>query len=243
MLAAAAGCAGSDAGVDDGDDDGAASEDALNNLGSLPTVHAAHVSADAITVDGKGIDAAWARAPEIAWDTDFAGQHTAVKTTARFAWSDKALHVLFVLSGLGENTDTTRPVLVEREDLYVENAVELFLAPDRTKRTSYFEIELGPYGHFFDLAVDRLTRKSDTSWSSAPSVVTTRSETTHTAIIEARFTSPDILRALVSGAKLPLGLFRIEGKTPRTYLAWSPAKTRKPNFHVPEAFGTLALDP
>ena len=34
----------------------------------------------------------------------------------------------------------------------------------------------------------------------------------------------------------------MKGKGTRLYLAWSPTKTAKPNFHVPEAFGTLVLD-
>jgi alpha-galactosidase len=34
--------------------------------------------------------------------------------------------------------------------------------------------------------------------------------------------------------------FRVEGNhEPRFYSAWQPTKTPNPNFHVPEAFGTL----
>jgi hypothetical protein len=37
---------------------------------------------------------------------------------------------------------------------------------------------------------------------------------------------------------------RMEGTSPsREYLAWSPPRTAKPDFHVPEAFGTLVVDP
>ena len=56
-------------------------------------------------------------------------------------------------------------------------------------------------------------------------------------------TSPDIAKVLVPGAKLPIGLYRMEGKGDRLYLAYRPTRTPKPNFHVPEAFGTLTLDP
>jgi hypothetical protein len=35
----------------------------------------------------------------------------------------------------------------------------------------------------------------------------------------------------------------MEGKSPRKYLAWSPTRTPKPDFHVPSAFGRLVLDP
>ena len=36
-----------------------------------------------------------------------------------------------------------------------------------------------------------------------------------------------------------VNFYRIEGKEPRTYLAWQATGTQEPNFHVPEAFGEL----
>jgi hypothetical protein len=54
--------------------------------------------------------------------------------------------------------------------------------------------------------------------------------------------APEIVRALAPGARLPFALYRMEGKGPRLYLAWSPTRTDKPNFHVPAAFGTLVLE-
>ena len=70
-----------------------------------------------------------------------------------------------------------------------------------------------------------------------------RDASTHTAAIEVALTAADVTGALTPGAHLPLGLYRIEGTGERQYLAWSPPKTPKPNFHVPEAFGSLVLDP
>ena len=60
-------------------------------------------------------------------------------------------------------------------------------------------------------------------------------------MIELAVASPEVLAALAPNAKLPLGLFRMEGKAPRQYLAAFPTRTPKPNFHVPDAFGTLVL--
>ena len=65
----------------------------------------------------------------------------------------------------------------------------------------------------------------------------------HTATIEAAISAPEITRLLAPGATLPVGLFRMEGEKPRKYLAWRPARTPRPNFHVPEGFGALVLDP
>jgi hypothetical protein len=55
-------------------------------------------------------------------------------------------------------------------------------------------------------------------------------------------TNADLVGAFAAGKRLRLGLFRMEGKTSRKYLAWSPPHTPKPNFHVPDAFGALVLD-
>jgi hypothetical protein len=54
-----------------------------------------------------------------------------------------------------------------------------------------------------------------------------------TAIIEARLNAPELVRALRAGARLPLALYRMEGKAPRSYLASrlarpSPTFTSRP---------------
>src|SRR5262249_28322293 len=136
----------------------------------------------------------------------------------------------------------SRPVAVERDKLYEEDCVELFLAPDAARRDHYYEIELGPLGHFFDLEVDRAAKTNQVAWSSQVQVRTRTDAERHTALIEARLSAPELTSALVAGARLPLALYRMEGKAPRQYLAWRPPRTSKPNFHVPEGFGALIVD-
>jgi uncharacterized protein (DUF362 family) len=208
---------------------------------SRPTVHAVDLGSRTITLDGRADDAVWASAPPATFDTDYAGHPTETATSARFAWSKDALYALFELKNTDLDSDTTQPTDVDRPQLYNEDCVEFFFTPDPAVRSHYYEIELGPFGHFLDIDVDREAKTSDVAWSSGPTIATTRDPAAHTATIEARFTSPDIVRALKPGA-LPLGIFRTEGKKPRQYLAWSPPRTKSPNFHVPEAFGTLILD-
>jgi uncharacterized protein (DUF362 family) len=208
-----------------------------------PQVHAARVDGDPPKVDGRGDDAAWASANEVAWDTDFAGRNTGIVTRARFVWKKDALYMLWELASAGLHADPSRPLDQERPKLYEEDCVELFFTPDVRKPSHYYEVELGPLGHFFDIDVDSEAKKSDTSWSSGVKVATTRDAAAHTASIEAVLSSPDVTRALAPNARLRLGLYRMEGASPRSYLAWSPPKTEKPNFHVPSAFGTLVVDP
>ncbi len=205
--------------------------------------HAVALGAAKIVVDGSGTDPAWLRTAPVSWSSDFSGVDTGVATTARFVWSGGALYVLFELEGAGLNADTTKPIAVEREKLWSEDCVELFLDVTKGSPKSYHEIEVGPFGHFLDLALDdKAEKKSDVAWSGDLLIGASRNAAAKTATIEVAIRSPDITSALSAGARFPLGLFRMEGKTKRHYLAWSPPRTAKPNFHVPEAFGTLVLD-
>lgn len=204
------------------------------------SAHAAPLGGAKIMVDGRGDDPAWARATPVEWTTDYAGKDSGIKTRARFVWGASALYVLFELSGWGDNTDTSKPIEVEREKLWAEDCVELFIDPTPDSPKSYYEIEVGPHGHFLDLGIGTGETKSDLAWSSGLSVVTTRGP--KSATLELVVTAKEIVGAFKPNAELPLGLFRMEGKDPRSYLAWRPPRTKKPNFHVPEAFGRLILD-
>jgi uncharacterized protein (DUF362 family) len=208
-----------------------------------PEAHAAPLRDDGVKVDGRADDPAWARAPAVAFDRDWAGEPTGITTRARFLWSPAGLHVLYELEGAGLFVDRSRPTDVERDKLFQEDCVELFLAPDPARRTRYAEVEIGPLGHVFDLLVDRAARSSNAGFSSGARVATTQDAAARRAVIEALLSAPEIASALRPGARLPMGLYRMEGRAPRHYLAWSPTRTKKPNFHVPDAFGTLTLDP
>ncbi|MDC0680255.1 DUF362 domain-containing protein [Sorangium atrum] len=196
-----------------------------------------------IVIDGKADDAAWSGAKAVQWDTDYAGKRTGFTTRARFLWSKQGLHALFELSNTGLNTDRSKPIGEERKGLYKEDCIELFLTPAPGSPRRYFEVEIGPFGHFFDIAIDRDARQEDTAWSSGATIATSQDAQARTAVIEALLAAPGIVGALAPNARLPMNLYRMEGKDPRQYLAWSPPRTSKPNFHVPEAFGTLVIDP
>ena len=208
-----------------------------------PVAHAASLGAGPIVIDGRGDDAAWSRATPVSWDTDYAAVSTGTATRARFLRASGGLYALFEVQNTGLNTDRTRPTEVPRAKLYDEDCVEIFFTPDPAHPRHYFETEIGPFGHFFDVAVDLDTHVSDTTWSSGARIGTTTDAAARTATIEVELTAPEIVHALTVGARLPLGLYRMEGTSPRQYLAWSAPRTAKPNFHVPEAFGTLVIDP
>jgi uncharacterized protein (DUF362 family) len=213
---------------------------------SAPIVHAPAVGTEVITLDGKPDEPVWKRAGAAVWETDWNGEDTGIVTHAKLAWANDALYAFFDLEGAGLAVDTSFPTNVERPKLYVEDCVELFVTPDPKVPRHYYEIELGPFGHWFDINVNLAAKsakeREDVEWSSDAVIGTTSDANAHTATIEVKIPSKAIVRALTAGARLPLGLFRMEGKGKRSYLAWSPTHTKSPNFHVPEAFGTLVLD-
>ncbi len=206
-------------------------------------IHAARLpEGSSLVLDGKR-EEAWSRATPVRWDTDWSGKATGTFTSARLLWDRRALYVLWELEGAGLLTDRSRPRDVERPRLYEEDCVELFLTPDPSRRKRYFEVEIGPFGHFFDIDVDREKKREDTGWSSQPEIGTSRDPAARRATIEVALRAPELVRSLSAGARLPAALYRMEGKGERLYLAQSPTRTPRPNFHVPEAFGALVLDP
>jgi hypothetical protein len=218
-----------------------AARGADRSVETRPTAHALRSNASP-QVDAT-VEELWQLAPAIRFDTDYAGEPTGIFTSARFVWNETGLFGLFELEQNAVNVDSSRPIQQERDRLYQEDCVELFLTPDATNLDHYYEIELGPLGHFFDLEIDRQRKLSASSWSSGVVLATHRDAANQATRIEAHFPAPEILAALRPGARLPFALYRMEGKAPRRYLAWSPPRTPKPNFHVPSAFGTLVFEP
>lgn len=203
---------------------------------------------DALPVVDGAVDALWSRATPVAFDTDWSGAPTGITTRVRMLASSAGLAALFELEGAGLFADATKPKDVDREKLWAEDCVEIFLAPDAARPGRYAEVEVGPHGHFLDLFVDRdaRPRTSDVAWSSAPRIATRIARGADggaaRVTLEVVLGAKEITAALRPGARLPLGLYRLEGKTPRAYLAWSPTRTPKPDFHVPSAFGWLVIE-
>lgn len=196
-----------------------------------------------LSVDGE-IDSVWATATPLVFNTNWRGEVTPSRTQVRALWSQDALYLLWELDSAGlHNTDHVFSRDQERNKLYDEDCVELFIAPDPAAPYQYAEIEVGPYGHYMDLWVDRRMKSHDSSWSSNLSVATKQQVSDKRVVIEMAIRASDITRALVAGAQLPIGLYRLEGAKPRQYLAAFPTHTKSPNFHVPEAFGSLVLNP
>ncbi len=196
-----------------------------------------------IELDGSLTEPAWQRATPFEFATDWSGATTNTTTRVRLLWSKDAFYAGFELTNAGLFSDKTRPTDVERAKLYEEDCVELFLGRSLSEPQRYFEIEVGPFGHFLDLEIDRDKKLSNVDWSSEVKSASTHDAEKRTATIELRLDSSDLTSLFEPGRELPLAVYRMEGQSERQYLAWRPTLTKRPNFHVPERFGRLVLDP
>lgn len=204
---------------------------------------APRISGEPPTLDGALTDAAWQAAPEIEIETDWQGRPAGPKTVARLTWTPEALYVAFDCAYEALHVDEAAPTDVEHPKLYAFDAVELFLDPKPRSGHTYREIELGPLGHFMDIDVNRRRRqRGDVTWSSGLDVATSIDREARRFIIEARIPAKALYVNELTRGEWRLGLYRISGKRPdRVYLARFPTRTRRPNFHVPSAFGWVRL--
>ena len=164
---------------------------------------------------------------------------------ARICWSDEALHVRFVGAQHEPLVVSPEPVTDRKTlGLWDRDVCEIFLAPDPSIRSRYFEFEAAPTGEWVDLGITMTPTGRETDWDFA-SGFTTAAKLNHDQLtISMRIPWSDAIPKPQAGDEWRVNLFRCVGpEAPERYLAWLPTKTPEPNFHVPEAFGTLIFNP
>lgn len=156
-------------------------------------------------------------------------------------WSDTHLHAAWRCAG-----PPPRCTFRHRDDpLYTEDVVELFVAPDPADPCRYFEFEFNAFATIFDAKVAHPTADGsgrpavDPSWNCSGLECSAR-------ILDGSWEVEIALPFAGLGVAPPApgtrwrgNCYRIEYGPPDTYLAWSPTRTQRPNFHVPDRFGIL----
>jgi Carbohydrate family 9 binding domain-like len=160
---------------------------------------------------------------------------------ARICRSSEALNVRFVCRQqeplvVADNPRTDRKTL----GLWDRDVCEIFLAPDPTDPSRYFEFEAAPNGEWIDLGIIITPTGRETDWDFASGFTTAARLANDQFLIGMRIPWSDAIPKPKSGEVWRVNLFRCVGpESPERYLAWQPTKTEEPNFHVPEVFGTL----
>jgi alpha-galactosidase len=209
-----------------------------------PKLHAQTVAAPLKgALDSKGFPqkTAWASAQPVIFFWDWQGKNADPQrqTEVRALWSTHTLFFSFHATHRGLYTFPGKNT--RRDRLWTRDVVEIFIQPPTESGHSYKEIEVSPNGDWLDLALAD-GQSSPLNCDMKTRVVIDSKKKVWTAELAIP------LRCLVENfdpkSNWRVNFFRIEAPEPnRFYSAWQPTKTPYPNFHVPEAFGTLQFSP
>jgi Carbohydrate family 9 binding domain-like len=186
---------------------------------------------------------AWQRCQPIEINHYWSGEPAprARHAEARICWSSEALHVRFV----GAQTE---PVIVSDAPqtdqktlgLWDRDVCEIFVAPDALNPARYYEFEAAPTGEWIDLGIVVKPDGRETDWNFVSGFTTAAKLESDRLLIGIRIPWSEAIPKPAPGDVWRVNLFRCVGpEAPERYLAWLPTRTPEPNFHVPDAFGTL----
>ncbi|HET6976241.1 MAG TPA: carbohydrate-binding family 9-like protein [Pyrinomonadaceae bacterium] len=163
---------------------------------------------------------------------------------AKICWSDEALHVRFVGVQreplvVSDNPQTEKKTL----GLWDRDVCEIFIAPDPTSPSHYFEFEAAPTGEWIDLGIIVKPEGRETDWDFVSRFKTAARLEHEQLLVGMKIPWSDAIPKPSSGDSWRVNLFRCVGpEAPERYLAWQPTRTPEPNFHVPEVFGILQFE-
>ena len=163
---------------------------------------------------------------------------------ARVCWSDEGLHVRFVGQQHEPLIVTDHPSTDKKTlGLWDRDVCEIFLAPDPSKPWQYFEFEAAPSGEWVDLGIVVRPEGRETDWDFASGFTTAAKLEGERLLVGMKIPWSESIPKPQSEDTWRVNVFRCVGpEAPERYLAWLPTRTAEPNFHVPQAFGTLRFE-
>ena len=188
----------------------------------------------------------WDLAEQIRVETYWSGEKAPFHRhfVVKLLWSKEAFHVRFEANQGEPLIVSTEPNLLSKTiGLWERDVCEIFVAPDKENPLRYFEFEIAPNGEWLDLEIYQNQHERTTNWD-------------YNSKMESAAKIAE--NKILMGMKIPWQAF---GKKPkpndvwlgnffrcvgegemRGFLAWSPTKTPKPNFHVPEKFSLFKFE-
>ena len=186
---------------------------------------------------------AWGTAKPVHFDSDWQGKNADAhrQTEVRLLWTPEFLYVKFVaryrLVTVFENADADG----RRDKLWDRDVAEVFLQPDPQQPRRYKEFEVSPNGLWIDLEIANGALQHIKSGLQRRVNI---DEPKKTWTAELAIPMKSLVRQFDPAAVWRVNFFRVEGPIePRSYSAWQPTNTPKPNFHIPERFGFLKFEP
>ena len=174
----------------------------------------------------------------------------AQRTEVRLAWDARGLYVRFECA----DRDAWGTYRRRNDPIYLEEVVEVFLAPGEAAPRRYWELEVSPLGTLFDAWIDnpdgrRDTLRADPGWD-CPGLRWevgrggAREDWWAALALPWSALSPDAGPGGPPPALWRANLYRIERPrdgSPPEFSAWSPTLADPPDFHRPARFGSLEL--
>ena len=166
------------------------------------------------------------------------------RAEARICWSNEALHVRFVGAQQEPLVVSASPVTDKKTlGLWDRDVCEIFLAPDPANASRYFEFEAAPTGEWVDLGITLTPSGRETDWDFASGFTTAAKLEQDQLFVGMRIPWSEVIPRPQPGEVWGVNVFRCVGpEAPERYLAWRPTHTPEPNFHIPDAFGTLRFE-
>lgn len=203
-----------------------------------------------ISIDAQLDEPAWIAAESVG-DFRFAWYTSGKKeqTVAKMLWDDKFLYVCYIVEDAHiSGTHTKRD-----SSVWLDDAVEVFCAPNPDKPEIYFNIEMSVTGAWLDHSHLRgVEGGADKSWNPEGIKIATRvvgtlnddSDTDQYWILEAAIPFDGYKLAAKNSPPKPgdvwnLNLNRLGGKTNEQFSQWSQGTGPEPQFHRPQDFGRV----
>ncbi|MBK5292418.1 MAG: carbohydrate-binding family 9-like protein [Acidobacteriia bacterium] len=202
-----------------------------------------------IVIDGKLDETAWRQAPA-ASDFHFNWWKEGPKeqTVAKLLWDDENLYVGFYC----HDKNISGQVVQRHGPVSRDDCVEAFISPNASKPRNYYGFEINVLGTMLNFIradwykgpfnTEPEGVRYRTSFHGLP--VKNESPEDDHWILELAIPFKNFVKDAPNtpprdGDAWRLNLNRAGGRTNAQYSTWSPVSAEKPNFHVPEAFGSV----
>jgi hypothetical protein len=206
-----------------------------------PPVYAAPRTALPPSIDGRGTEPQWGKAPVaeliFPWDSQKGAKQ---RTSVRLMWDETYLYALYEC----EDAEVTARHIQRDDPTYLDDAVELYLNPNPKQNTAYFGMEMNALGVMYDYFMAWpnaiLLKRWNMTGYQLKTARTEKGWSLELALAWDEFA--DAGRRPASGSEWKTQFVRWDGVEPARRLSiWSDSGHERPNPHNPLRFGMLRL--
>jgi alpha-galactosidase len=198
-----------------------------------------HRASQEVTLNALNSSRAWASAEPVRFSHDWQGKNpdSGLETEVRVLWTPTTLYLRFACRHREITVFSDSDANGRHDHLWDRDVAEAFLQPHPSSERYYKEFEVAPNGMWIDLDI---TPSGLADLKSGPQRSVHIDENRRFWVAELAIPMWSITREFSPANIWHANFYRVEGPAePRRYLAWQPTNTPEPNFHVPQAFGTM----